>query len=130
VRDWLFVEDHARALGMVLRDGRAGETYAIGGATERTNLDLARTICGILDELLPDSPHLPHASLIQLVPDRPGHDHRYAIDSSKIAQELGWEPAHTLSTGLRKTVEWYVTHVDWCASVLGGERATRRQGIA
>jgi dTDP-glucose 4,6-dehydratase len=129
VRDWLFVEDHARALGMVLRDGQPGETYAIGGGNERNNLDLVRTICDLLDELLPDSPHVPHASLIQFVPDRPGHDLRYAIDAGKIKRELGWQPAHTLASGLRKTVEWYVANADWCADVLGGELAGRRQGI-
>ncbi|HYJ13606.1 MAG TPA: dTDP-glucose 4,6-dehydratase [Thermomicrobiales bacterium] len=129
VRDWLFVDDHARALATVLEHGQTGETYAIGGNQERSNLDLVHDICATLDELLPDSPHVPHASLIQFVPDRPGHDLRYAIDSSRIQVELGWQPTHTLSSGLRQTVEWYLTHIDWCAEVLGGNLAAVRQGV-
>ena len=128
VRDWLFVDDHARALALVLRNGRVGETYDIGGKNERSNLDLVQDICSILDDLFPDSLHAPHASLIQFVRDRPGHDLRYAIDASKIERELGWKPSHTLRSGLRKTVEWYAAHTDWCADVLGGDMATVRQG--
>lgn len=129
VRDWLFVDDHAHALATVLDHGQAGETYTIGGNQERSNLDLVHDICATLDELLPDSPHVPHASLIQFVPDRPGHDLRYGIDSSRIQQELGWQPKHTLSSGLRQTVEWYLAHVDWCAQVLGGTVTAVRQGV-
>jgi dTDP-glucose 4,6-dehydratase len=129
VRDWLFVDDHARALALVLRSGRAGETYAISGHNQITNLELVQLICHLLDELVPNSPHAPHGSLIQFVPDRPGHDFRYALDASKIEQELGWRPAHSLETGLRKTVEWYLKNTDWCARALGGELATRRQVV-
>jgi dTDP-glucose 4,6-dehydratase len=113
----------------VLERGRPGETYAIGANQERSNLDLVRDICHILDELRPDSPHVPHASLIQFAPDRPGHDLRYAIDSSKIRNELGWQPTHSLSSGLRHTVEWYLNNTEWCAESLGGDLATTRQGV-
>lgn len=130
VRDWLFVEDHARALALVLRSGQVGETYTIGGNTERTNLELAYDICSILDQLLPSSPHLPHASLIQFVRDRPGHDLRYAVDASKIRRDLGWQPTQTLDSGLRATVEWYVEHTEWCAQHTGGTLATKRRGLA
>ncbi len=129
VRDWLFVEDHAAALGRVLRTGTVGETYAIGGHNERTNLELVTEICSILDVLLPDSPHRPHASLMRFVADRPGHDRRYAIDAGKIDRELGWRPSHDLASGLHKTVEWYVQNPGWCAQALGGELTTVRQGI-
>jgi dTDP-glucose 4,6-dehydratase len=129
VRDWLYVDDHARALATVLERGRPGETYAIGANQERSNLDLVQDICQILDELRPDRPHVPHASLITFAPDRPGHDLRYAIDSSKIRNELGWQPTHTLASGLRRTVEWYLNHIDWCAGSLGGELAITRQGF-
>jgi dTDP-glucose 4,6-dehydratase len=105
-----------------------GETYTIGGQNERSNLDLVQAICAILDELRPDSPHAPHASLIAFVADRPGHDLRYAIDAAKIERELGWQPAHTLASGLRETVVWYLANPDWCASVLGGETSILRQG--
>jgi dTDP-glucose 4,6-dehydratase len=128
VRDWLFVDDHARALALVLRNGRVGETYTIGGNNERSNMHLVQDICSILDDLFPDSLNAPHSSLIQFVRDRPGHDLRYAIDASKIERELGWKPAHTLRSGLRKTVEWYAAHTDWCAHVLGGDMATVQQG--
>jgi len=130
VRDWLHVDDHARALALVLRDGRVGQTYTIGGQNERSNLDLVQEICAILDELRPDSPHAPHESLISFVADRPGHDLRYAIDAGKIERELGWHPAHTLASGLRETVAWYLANPDWCASVLGGETSISRQGAS
>ena len=128
VRDWLFVDDHAEGLARVLEHGRAGETYAIGGGQERSNLELVQDICAIMDDLLPDSPHAPHASLIRFVPDRPGHDLRYAIDSSKVQRELGWQPSRTLAAGLRQTVEWYLANTEWCADALGGELVTVRQG--
>lgn len=128
VRDWLHVDDHAHALALVLRAGRVGETYAIGGHNERSNLQLIEEICSILDELLPESPHAPHASLIRFVEDRPGHDQRYAINAAKIARELGWQTTHTISSGLRATVEWYLANTAWCAHALGGELATARQG--
>ncbi len=128
VRDWLHVGDHAAALALVLGEGRPGETYTIGGGNERTNLELAREICSVMDDLIPDSPNAPHESLIEFVPDRPGHDLRYAIDASKVEAELGWQPAHTMSNGLRQTVKWYLANTDWCARVLGAEMATVRQG--
>ena len=113
VRDWLHVEDHARALYAVLTRGRPGESYNIGGDGERTNLDVVTGICALLDEMQPRSPHLPHASLINFVADRPGHDRRYAIDASKIRRELGWRPRHTFETGLRDTVAWYLDNRWW-----------------
>ncbi len=129
VRDWLHVEDHARALALVLDRGVPGETYAIGGNNERSNIDLVRSICGILDDIVPDPSHAPHADLIAFVADRPGHDLRYAIDAGKIERDLGWQPRHTLDTGLRETVQWYVDHTDWCASMLDGSLAPARQGV-
>jgi dTDP-glucose 4,6-dehydratase len=111
VRDWLFVEDHARALLRVLKGGAAGETYNIGGHNERTNLEVVKAICKLLDELAPRA--APHSDLIEFVTDRPGHDIRYAIDASKIERELGWVPDETFESGLRKTVEWYLASKDW-----------------
>jgi dTDP-glucose 4,6-dehydratase len=113
VRDWLFVEDHARALHAILSGGRPGETYNVGGDGERANLDVVTTTCGLLDEMLPDSPHRPHAALITFVTDRPGHDRRYAIDWAKLRDELGWRPRETFETGLRKTVAWYLDNRWW-----------------
>jgi len=130
VRDWLYVDDHARALVLILREGRVGETYNIGGNNQLSNVHLVQEICSVLDDVLPDSLHAPHASLIAFVPDRPGHDLRYAIDASKVERELGWEPSQDLSLGLRKTVEWYVAHTDWCAHILGGDMSTERQGTS
>src|SRR4051812_48622899 len=117
IRDWLYVEDHARALRLVLTEGKVGETYHIGGPNGRTNLEVVETICGLLDDLRPDSPHVPHAGLIKFVADRPGHDQRYAIDASKIQRELGWTPAETFETGLRKTVLWYLENEPWWRDV-------------
>ncbi len=119
IRDWLYVDDHARALRLVLTRGQVGETYNIGGWNEKTNLEVVQAICSILDELHPQG--APHASLITYVQDRPGHDHRYAIDASKIARELGWEPQETFDSGLRKTVEWYLSNTDWINGVTSGE---------
>jgi dTDP-glucose 4,6-dehydratase len=119
IRDWLYVDDHARALRLVLERGQVGETYNIGGWNEKTNLEVVYEICAILDELRPQG--APHASLITYVQDRPGHDHRYAIDAGKIAHELGWKPLETFETGLRKTVEWYLTNPDWVNAVISGE---------
>jgi dTDP-glucose 4,6-dehydratase len=129
VRDWLHVEDHVDALRAVLEKGRVGETYNIGGDAESPNIDLVTTICGLLDGLLPDSPHRPHAGLIRFVPDRPGHDRRYAMDATKIRQELGWRPKHTLSTGLEQTVKWYLDHRAWCQSILDSKYDTTRMGL-
>ena len=117
IRDWLYVDDHCRALHLVLRKGRLGETYNIGGGVQPANLDLVRSLCAVLDELVPDSPHAPHADLIAFVQDRPGHDRRYAMDITKIGRELGWEPREDLDSGIRKTVRWYLDDTDRIASV-------------
>ena len=113
IRDWLYVEDHARALHAVLSRGRPGESYNIGGDGERTNLEVVTAICGLLDELMPGSPYRPHARLISFVADRPGHDRRYAMDAAKIGAELGWRPRESFATGLRKTVAWYLDNRWW-----------------
>ena len=119
IRDWLYVEDHARALCRVLEQGRLGETYNIGGWNEKTNMDVVDAICAILDELHPQG--APHARLKTFVPDRPGHDKRYAIDAGKIEKELGWKPKETFESGLRKTVEWYLSNESWIKGVASGE---------
>jgi len=119
IRDWLYVDDHARALRLVLEQGRLGETYNIGGWNEKTNLEVVDAICAILDELHPQG--APHARLKTYVQDRPGHDKRYAIDAGKIERELGWKPQETFETGLCKTVEWYLANTDWVANVTSGE---------
>ncbi len=129
VRDWLYVEDHAAALRLVLERGELGETYNIGGSAERRNIDVARAVCAILDELLPASPHRPHENLITFVADRPGHDLRYAIDSSKIERELGWTPVETFETGLRRTVAWYLDNSEWWERILSGAYRVERLGL-
>ncbi|WP_395140016.1 dTDP-glucose 4,6-dehydratase [Schlegelella aquatica] len=126
VRDWLYVKDHCAALRLVLERGRVGQTYNIGGWNEKTNLEIVRTICRLLDELRPDAAG-PHERLITFVADRPGHDRRYAIDARKIERELGWRPAETFETGIRKTVQWYLDHPEWVAQVQSG---AYRQWIA
>jgi dTDP-glucose 4,6-dehydratase len=120
VRDWLYVEDHARALYQVITEGVVGQTYSIGGHNEKQNIEVVRAICALLDELCPNSLYRPHASLIAHVQDRPGHDQRYAIDAGKIQRELGWVPKETFETGLRKTVEWYLDNSEWVAHVKSG----------
>lgn len=120
VRDWLYVEDHCRAIARVLDAGRVGETYNIGGLCGMTNIDVVKTVCGILDELRPDSRFAPHDKLITYVKDRPGHDRRYAIDASKITRELGWRPAESFQTGIRKTVKWYLDNLTWAEDVVSG----------
>jgi len=114
IRDWLHVEDHVRALVLVLERGRPGEEYNVGGGSEKRNIDVAREVCALLDELRPASKWRPHEQLITFVEDRPGHDLRYAIDAGKIGRELGWRPRETFATGLRKTVQWYIDHQGWC----------------
>lgn len=120
IRDWLFVEDHARALYKVVTEGEVGETYNIGGHNEKQNIEVVRTVCALLDELRPDSPYRPHIDLLTYVQDRPGHDLRYAIDASKIQRELGWVPEETFESGIRKTVQWYLDNAQWVAHVKSG----------
>ncbi len=120
VRDWLYVTDHCAAIREVLTRGRVGETYNVGGWNEMTNLEIVHTVCALLDALRPD-PAGPHARRITLVRDRPGHDRRYAIDARKLERELGWRPAETFATGIRKTVAWYLDHMDWVERVASGE---------
>ena len=120
VRDWLFVEDHCSAIRTVLQNGRIGETYNIGGNSERTNIDVVGTICDLVDEMRPRAAGGPRRNLITFVTDRPGHDRRYAIDASKLASELGWQPAEQFESGLRKTVRWYLDHSSWVENVRTG----------
>ena len=119
IRDWLYVKDHASAIRTVLAGGRVGETYNVGGGCEKPNLEIVHIVCALLDEMRPD-PAGPHARLITHVTDRPGHDRRYAIDARKIERELGWRPAETFESGIRKTVQWYLDHADWVADVQSG----------
>ncbi|WP_276972284.1 dTDP-glucose 4,6-dehydratase [Tatumella ptyseos] len=130
IRDWLYVEDHARALYKVVTEGEVGETYNIGGHNERQNIDVVKTICQLLEELVPNKPTgvERYADLITYVKDRPGHDLRYAIDASKIERELGWTPAETFESGIRKTVEWYLNNETWWQRVLDGSYAGERLG--
>lgn len=130
VRDWLYVEDHARALIAVVRRGRIGETYNIGGNAERRNIDVVHHVCRLLDDMIPDSHFRPHADLITFVADRPGHDLRYAIDSSKLRAELGWTPQENFETGLEKTVRWYLDNRSWWERILSGVYRTERLGLA
>jgi dTDP-glucose 4,6-dehydratase len=129
VRDWLFVEDHCRALWLVLNQGRPGETYNIGGNCEQANLDLVKTICRMVDELKPGLPHAPCSRLIQFVEDRPGHDRRYAIDAGKIREELNWRPQCDLESGVRLTVQWYLDHPQWVQRVSSGDYRRQRLGL-
>jgi dTDP-glucose 4,6-dehydratase len=117
IRDWLYVIDHCEAILRVLKDGRVGETYNIGGDNQPTNLSIVELICDLLDGALPESPYIPHRSLIEFVEDRPGHDRRYAMDISKIKDELGWEPKETLESGLRKTLDWYLENSGWISNI-------------
>lgn len=129
IRDWLYVEDHARALYKVVTEGEIGETYNIGGHNEKQNIEVVKTICQILDELQPQANGQPYESLITFVADRPGHDLRYAIDASKIQRELGWTPEETFSSGIRKTVEWYLNNLEWCRRVQDGSYQRERLGV-
>ena len=129
VRDWLFVGDHCRAIERVLQSGAPGEVYNVGGHNERTNLEVVETICALLDGLVPDSPHAPHASLITFVEDRPGHDRRYAVDAGKIERELGWTPDETFESGMDKTVRWYLENREWCENVLSRGYRQERLGL-
>jgi len=128
VRDWLYVDDHAAALQMVLERGMPGETYLVGGESERRNIDVVTTICSILNEIRPRAGG--YESLIRLVEDRPGHDFRYAIDTTHIRNQLGWQPRESLESGLRKTVQWYLDHAAWWQRVLSGEYRGERLGLS
>ena len=130
VRDWLFVEDHARAIWAVMNKGRNGETYNIGGHNEKTNLEVVETICSILDELKPRQGGQPHKNLIEFVKDRPGHDLRYAIDSTKVTNEIGWVPQENFETGLKKTIKWYLDNSWWWERVMSGAYRGERLGLS
>jgi dTDP-glucose 4,6-dehydratase len=132
IRDWLYVEDHAKALYRVITKGVVGETYNIGGHNEMTNLNVVETICDLLEEMVDSKPEgVNHfKDLIQFVTDRPGHDLRYAIDAGKIERELGWTPDNTFETGIRQTVEWYLNNRDWWQAVLDGSYRLVRIGAS
>ena len=132
IRDWLYVEDHASALYTVVTKGEIGETYNIGGHNEKANIEVVKTICSLLEELVPNKPQgvTEYQHLITYVTDRPGHDVRYAIDASKIARELGWKPAETFESGIRKTVEWYLANQKWWSRVLDGSYSFERLGTS
>ena len=127
IRDWLHVEDHCSGILSVLQKGRVGETYCIGGASEKTNMEVIDTLCNILDRHHPSG--APHNQLKTFVTDRPGHDHRYAIDFSKIKNELGWRPSYSFEEGMEQTVEWYLNHQEWCENVTSGKYQRERLGI-
>jgi len=128
VRDWLYVGDHCSAIRRVLERGRVGETYNVGGDAERQNIEVVETICALLDERRPREDGKPRKSQIAFVKDRPGHDRRYAIDASKLQNELGWKPAHTFERGIADTVDWYLDHQDWVQRVLDGSYRLERIG--
>ncbi|MFA0415196.1 dTDP-glucose 4,6-dehydratase [Vibrio renipiscarius] len=130
IRDWLFVEDHARALYKVVTEGQIGETYNIGGHNEKANIEVVQTICSLLEELVPAKPDgvIKYSDLITYVVDRPGHDVRYAIDATKIEKELGWKPEESFESGIRKTVEWFLNHPVWWSRVLDGSYSRERLG--
>ena len=131
IRDWLYVEDHARALYLVATQAKVGENYNIGGHNEKKNIDVVNLICDLLEELVPNKPNgvTNYKDLISFVTDRPGHDQRYAIDASKLYHDLGWKPQETFESGMRKTVEWYLKNSDWCNHIKDGSYARSRQGI-
>jgi dTDP-glucose 4,6-dehydratase len=129
VRDWLFVDDHAQALTLVVERGRVGETYNIGGRAERRNIDVANAICDAMDQLAPRPKDASHRELISFVPDRPGHDFRYAIDFSKLNGEFGWSPKHSFETGLNATVKWYLENRAWWEPLLSAHAADARRGL-
>ncbi len=129
VRDWLFVEDHCSAIQRVLESGTPGEVYNIGGDSEKPNLEVVKTICRLLDEMAPDRGPVPHEDLITFVKDRPGHDRRYAIDASKIKNELGWKPGNDFESGLRKTLRWYLDNTEWLERVTSGAYRGERLGL-
>lgn len=129
VRDWLYVTDHCSAIETVLAEGRPGEVYNVGGDSEKSNLEVVQTICALLDQLRPAESGKPYNELITYVADRPGHDQRYAIDASKLKRELGWRPAENFESGLRRTIEWYLDHLEWCQRVQDGSYRGERLGL-
>lgn len=129
IRDWLYVEDHARALYLVATTAKVGETYNIGGHNEKQNIDVVKTICTILDNIKPRTDGQSYTQQITFVKDRPGHDLRYAIDASKIQQELNWQPQETFESGIQKTVEWYLNNLEWCRHVQDGSYQRERLGV-
>lgn len=130
IREWLFVDDHATALLSVLKTGRIGETYNIGSSAELTNIDIARKVCRLVDELVAERDATPREDLITFVTERPGHDFRYALDSSKIQAEIGWKPAHSFDESLRQTVKWYLNNQDWCKDAMAGQYSGERLGLS
>jgi dTDP-glucose 4,6-dehydratase len=130
VRDWLYVEDHARGLNSVLEGGRTGETYSIGGRCEKTNIEVVRAICALMDEMAPDPGIGRREALIEHVADRPGHDYRYAVDSAKIGAELGWVPLESFESGLARTVRWYLGNRSWWERIRSGVYRGERLGLA
>jgi dTDP-glucose 4,6-dehydratase len=128
VRDWLYVGDHCRAVSLVLERGRPGETYNVGGLNERTNLEVVRLICSLLDQRAPREDGKPHSEQVEFVRDRPGHDRRYAIDCSKIGRELGWRPTESFESGLAKTVDWFIANRAWCGEITAKRYARERLG--
>lgn len=130
IRDWLYVEDHAAAIWLVLQQGRVGETYNIGGLNEKPNIEIVRTICALLDRKSPRTDGKPYDAQITYVADRPGHDRRYAIDCSKLQAELKWSPRESFTTGIEKTVDWYLTHRAWAADITSKKYARERLGVA
>ena len=129
VRDWLYVEDHCRAIRLVLEQGRVGETYNVGGMCERQNIEVVQRICGLLDELAPRADGKSYTEQKTYVRDRPGHDRRYAIDCSRIVAELGWKPAESFETGMKRTVAWYLANRSWCENIASGKYQRERLGI-
>ncbi len=129
IRDWLFVDDHASALVLIMRQGLSGRTYNVGGDSEKTNLTVVQELCRVLDEIRPRENQSSYADLIEFVADRPGHDFRYAIDASRIRNELGWSPAESFESGIRLTVNWYLAHEEWASAVGGKNVASKRRGL-
>ena len=129
IRDWLHVEDHVSALWTALRQGQTGDTYLIGGNAEKTNLSVVKTICTLLDKLRPLSNGHSYHQQISFVADRPGHDRRYAVDTTKISQQLHWQPVHNFETGLEQTLNWYLTNPQWWQNILSGHYQIKRQGL-
>ena len=129
IRDWLYVEDHAAAIWLVLQRGRVGETYNIGGLNEKPNIEIVQTICALLDQKSPRADGKPYLSQITYVADRPGHDRRYAINCAKLQGELGWAPRENFTTGIAKTVDWYLAHRPWCSDITSKKYARERLGV-